>query len=151
AIFKYGTYRMVHYNRFFQRPAPFSFTVRNTTLQAAQNSDYELRLKISGTAVPNEVYLEDELGYRYKLNKEDPVSFSYQFKNLQRSRSFRFYANGFYSDDYQLEVLPNPALLAFRVKLNYPSYLGKAPESLNNTGDLQVPEGTLIQWDFHST
>lgn len=149
-VLRDGTYRLVHYNRFFEKPAPFNFLLLNSDLQAVRNEDFTLHLKMEGETLPNEVFLEDEQGFRYKLDKEDKVSYQYAFRNLQKNRTFRFYAGGFYSREYELEVLANPALLSFEVKLNYPAYLGKGPERLKNTGELVVPEGTAIHWDVRS-
>ncbi|HYH57547.1 MAG TPA: DUF4175 family protein, partial [Anseongella sp.] len=150
AVLKDGTYRLLHYNRFFEKPAPFDFIVVNEDLKTLQNQDFTVKLKLRGAAIPNEVYLVDENDYKYKLDKENNVSFAYEFKNLQKDRAFRFYANGFYSDEYRLDVIANPALLNLQVALTYPSYLKKRPETLNNTGELVVPEGTGIRWDFRS-
>lgn len=149
-ILRDGTYRLVHYNRFFEKPAPFNFVVLNSRLQAVRNDDFTLRLQVEGATLPAEVYIEDENGFRYQLDKEDNTSFQYTFKNLQENRRFRLYAGGFYSRGYELEVLANPALLSFDVNLTYPSYLGKAPETLKNTGELLVPQGTGVEWDFRS-
>ncbi|QEC51592.1 hypothetical protein EDD80_102110 [Anseongella ginsenosidimutans] len=149
-ILKDGTYRLVHYDRFFEKPAPFNFILLNDKLRATRNEDFTVRLKLEGEALPNEVFLEDENGFRYKLEKENNVSFEYAFRNLQKSRTFRFYAGGFYSKEYGLEVLANPALMSFDVNLTYPSYLGRKAETLKNTGELLVPEGTRIRWDFRS-
>lgn len=149
-VLRDGTHRLVHYNRFFEKPAPFNFIVLNSELRAVRNDDFTLRLKMEGETLPAEVYLVDENGFRYKLDKEDAGSYQYAFRNLQDNRKFRFYASGFYSREYNLEVLANPSLLSFDVRLTFPSYLGKSPESLKNTGELTVPEGTTIQWDFRS-
>jgi hypothetical protein len=67
---------------------------------------------------------------------------------VNKDTEFRFYADGFYSDDYLLKTLPAPLLSEFDTKIDYPSYTGRSDESLSNTGDLVVPAGTGIKWLF---
>src|SRR4029078_164844 len=64
--------------------------------------------------------------------------------------TFRFFADGFYSKEYELEVLPNPVLMSFKIGLDYPAYLHKSSESLQNTGDLTIPAGTKVSWVFNT-
>jgi len=61
---------------------------------------------------------------------------------------FSFFASGFYSDQYELKVIPAPRLVDFSVALTYPSYVKRTNETIKNTGDLVVPQGTKITWNF---
>ncbi|MBK8343207.1 MAG: hypothetical protein IPL12_07690 [Bacteroidetes bacterium] len=57
-------------------------------------------------------------------------------------------ANGFNSKEATLTVVPKPTLLDFFINLNYPDYTGIKDETLQNTGDLLIPEGTNLEWIF---
>src|SRR5690606_2557994 len=76
------------------------------------------------------------------------INFNYLFKNLQENKIFRFKAGEFYSDEYQIKISKKPALLNFKIQLQYPSYLNKRNETLENPGDITVPEGTIVNWTF---
>src|SRR5690606_23036419 len=87
---------------------------------------------------------------RFKLNKDDKTNFNYTFRDVRSNQEFSFYADGFYSQEYELLALPVPALVQFRVELDYPDYTGLKDEELRNSGDLSVPAGTRVKWKFET-
>ncbi len=143
-----GTTRLLYNGTSFEKPAPFKFKVVNDKLKALQYSDYEVRMVVEGDALPNEVSI-NQGGYTYKMQKDKSGEFVYKFFNLQKSFDFNFSAAGFDSKDYELEVSPKPMIVGFNVALDYPTYIGRTDEVLANTGDITVPEGTKIIWDFN--
>lgn len=143
-----GATRLVFNGTSFEKPAPFKFVVLNNNLAAIQYSDFEVRLAVEGDALPNEVSI-NQGGYNYKMQKEKNGEFVYKFFNLQKNVEFNFSAAGFDSKGYELEVTPKPMIVGFDVALDYPNYIGRKDEVLTNTGDITVPEGTKIIWDFN--
>ncbi|PBQ31713.1 hypothetical protein CNR22_08000 [Sphingobacteriaceae bacterium] len=148
-IISKSTTRLVNYQTYYEKEMPFHFNIQNKNLQALQTQDYKLEVKMTGDQIPNEVYIEVK-GIEYKLEKDDNISFHYTFSNIQNSTEFQLSAAGFLSKEYELEVLPKPSLLQFNLQLVYPAYLNKPNENLANTGDLQVPQGTKINWLFNT-
>ena len=144
-----GTSRLFHHNTFFEKKAPFQFFIKNKKLETLQFQDYELEVKVTGEALPEEAWLEYD-GIRYKMQQKARNIFAYTFTRPQKSVPFHFYASGFTLGNYQLEVLPKPMILQFETALQYPAYTGRVNESIKNTGDLQVPQGTRINWSFLS-
>ncbi len=143
------TKRIVNYSTFYEKEMPFQFSIQNKNLLALQSQDYELQLKVKGEQLPNEVFININ-GIEYKLNKENKLDYTYTFKNIQSSTDFQFSAAGFQSKPYQLKVVPKPTLQQFNLQLIYPTYLNKPNEKLNNTGDLQIPQGTKVIWTFNT-
>jgi hypothetical protein len=141
------TNRLLHHGTYYEREAPFQFTIENKSMEAVQQEDFLLNVKMTGEEIPENVFIEIN-GNEYQLIKDNTVNFHYNFKNLQKDQSFQLLADGFYSKEYEISVIPKPMILNFDVSLTYPSYLGKQSESLINTGDLVVPEGTEIKWHF---
>nr|WP_184180152.1 DUF4175 family protein [Rhabdobacter roseus] len=148
AFFTSSSDRIIHFQNSYAY-APFSFKVENQSMKAFRNEDFTLRLKLEGEALPQAVYLVQN-GTRFKLTTEDSQHYSYTFKNVQRSVNFAFEAAGFNSKEYALTVVERPSLLSFDVNLRYPSYLNKPAEGLSNVGNLTVPEGTVIEWNFNT-
>jgi hypothetical protein len=144
-----GTLRLIHHNEYFERQAPFQFMVRTMPLQTIQYQDYELNMEVNGKMLPDEVSININ-GFSYPLIKKNASAYSYTFVKPQKDVSFYFSAAGFRSKDYALEVIPKPIILKFRNNLSYPPYLGKSSETLQNIGDITVPEGTIIDWHFTS-
>lgn len=144
-----STTRLVHHATYFASEAPFTFSIQNGELKAMQQQDFTLQVKVEGSEIPNEVFIKID-GSEFKLDKENNITFNYTFKNLQQTKAFLLSGAGYNSKEYTLEVLPKPSLMQFSVKLKYPAYLNKKDETITNSGDLQVPQGTKIQWDFNT-
>lgn len=143
------THRIVNYTTRFEPPAPFAFVLENEVLQAAQQDDFTLLVRVEGDAVPAEAFIEID-GRSYRLRQTERGRFSHVFKNLQRSVTFRLTGGGVTSPDYHLEVFPNPTVVDFQVALSYPAYTRKPAEVLSNEGELAVPEGTTVRWIFQT-
>lgn len=144
-----GTKRLVKHSEYFEKEAPFQFVITNSELKTVTQEDYELKIKLTGEEIPDNVYVEIE-GNEFKLDKENIVNFNYVFKNVQKNIPFQLVADGFKSKEYELIALPNPILLNFEIALSYPGYLGKKDEVVKNTGDLIVPAGTKLSWNFNT-
>jgi hypothetical protein len=145
SILTEGTKRIVAHQTYFEKQAPFTFNIENQSLQGIQQQDFEIKIKVSGTEIPNAAYIEID-NNQYRLEKKDKLHFVYLIRNLPKSINFRLFADGFYSKPYELKALPNPTLVNFTINLVYPAYLQKKSDQLNNTGDLVIPAGTKVQW-----
>ena len=148
-IISSATERLVKYNQTFVAPAPFSFDVENEVLQTTQFTDFELKVAISGKTIPNEVYVETN-GQQYRMQKVDNTHYQYTFRNVNKDVDFTLTAADFSSEKYALKVIAKPALVNYTVKLQYPNYIGKANEILENPGDLNLPAGTIATWVFNT-
>lgn len=144
-----STTRLMNYHTYYEKEMPFQFTIQNKNLQALQTQDYNLEVKVSGVELPNEVFININ-GIEYKLEKENNTLFKYTFSNLQANTTFQLGAAGFTSKEYELKVLPKPTLMQFNLQLIYPAYLNKPNENIANTGDLQIPQGTKVNWVFNT-
>lgn len=149
SFFSSTSERIIHFQKNYTY-APFSFLVQNKSLSAFKNENFTLDLALKGTALPQAVYLVQN-GSRFKLNQKDGQHYSYEFKNIQRDIAFSFEAAGFTSDIYQIKVLERPSMLSFDVNLHYPAYLNKPSETLSNVGNLSIPEGTTVEWNFNTS
>ncbi|WP_276346062.1 DUF4175 family protein [Daejeonella sp. JGW-45] len=149
SILSEGTERLLNYDKRFIKKAPFSFEILNDNLSAIQGDDYTLKVKLKGNEIPSELYLEDGAN-TFKLDKENIILFNYTFKNVQKSKTIRLKGGEFSSEDYTLSVKARPTLLNFDIYLEYPSYLNKPNERLQNSGDLSVPVGTKVNWKFNT-
>lgn len=144
------TKRLVAYNTYFEKEAPFRFVINNKELKAGQHEDFTLEVQTIGTVIPGEVMVESG-SLSMRMSSEGKNKFIYTFRNLQKDLSFRLSGGGFSSSEYQLIVLPKPKILNFSAELRYPAYLKQKNEILRNTGDLSVPAGTKIIWTFQTS
>ncbi|MBC8085564.1 MAG: DUF4175 family protein [Hymenobacter sp.] len=147
ALFVQGTARILNYRQKFAPPAPFRLVVENEDLTAFQGEDFTLRVRAEGAVQPNEISIVYG-GRARRLTKGAGNQFSYQFEQLQREVRFQLSAAAVTSDDYALTLRQRPNLRDFAVQVTYPAYLGKPAETIRNTGNLTVPEGSTVRWQF---
>ncbi len=147
AIVSESANRLLHYNQAFKVPSPFVFEIENDSLKVEQYQDFVLNIKVSGQKLPNDVYVIFD-NQRNRLEKIDETHFSYAFKNLQKDIAFHLEALSFEGDEKVIEVYRKPVLINFSASLSYPNYLGKKDEVINNPGDLTIPAGTTVTWNF---
>ncbi|MFH1295937.1 MAG: hypothetical protein ABIJ04_01520 [Bacteroidota bacterium] len=141
------TLRIVDYTTAYVNPPPFEVKLLNENLSAFQQEDFELQVRVRGEEIPSDLYVETE-GYRYRMKRISSSRFSFLFKSLQKETAFRITANKFESGEYLIRVFPRPTILSFTISLIFPEYTDKSAEKLENTGDIVVPKGTRIEWQW---
>lgn len=149
SVIRDSTFRLINNGKEFFKPAPFRFVVDEEKLSVVQYGDFPLTVKIEGAQLPNEVFINVD-DVQYRLTKEAPNLFTYQFSNVQKALDFQLTTSEVESKDYTLEVLKKPNILGFDIKLDYPAYVGRNDEELSSVGDLVVPAGTRIDWIFNA-
>lgn len=141
-IITQGTERVVNYDKEF---APFSFVLNRDNLTVQEGQDAEVELILTGSALPENVYLNSENG-KFLMQRVSKNGFKGTIRKPKSSSSFYFSANEYNSQKYNLTVIGKSLIGKLEAKLIYPAYLGKSPEIIQNCGDLTVPEGTQIAW-----
>ena len=142
-----STERIINYTTAYIPPTPFDFIMLNKELECIQNETYRISVQLDGDEIPLEAYVELR-GLSIKMKKRGAHIFEYDFRNVQKNQKFTISAGGFYSSGHELRVLPAPSLMSFNVNMNYPTYIGRPPQTIKNTGEVLVPEGTKVRWDF---
>ncbi|WP_276498401.1 DUF4175 family protein [Pontibacter litorisediminis] len=150
AIFVQGTERIINFKTHYTPQAPFDFVVQNEELRTYRGEDFTLIVAVQGKTVPGEVYINYN-GRRQKLSQNADGSYTYTFKQLQRPVAFQLEGSGFFSGSYTLNLLARPNLKDFRMLVQYPKYLQRKPEEIQNTGNATVPEGTTVTWNFSTS
>ncbi|MCW3121974.1 MAG: hypothetical protein JWQ38_1466 [Flavipsychrobacter sp.] len=144
-IFKEGSSRLLQPTKAFEKPSPFQFIIKNTSLTALRNADFTLTLEVKGNALPQDAYIE--IGSeRVPMQPMENHAFQYTFKNVTDAVTFRFFAAGFYSPENTLKVVQRPVLKSFKVQVNYPAYIGKKNETRTSLSDMTLPVGTTVSW-----
>lgn len=141
--------RIVNHSSDFQKPLPYSFELLNKNLSIIRGEDFKLEVKINGDELPKNIYVNDGK-FDYRLSSNGGKILNYSFKKPKESFSFRIFTDEVSSEVYRLRVLEKPIISKFRIDVTYPSYTLLAPEIIENTGDLIVPEGTKLNWRFYT-
>ena len=144
-----STHRLINNNKDFDKEAPFHFGIKNEELKGIQYESFTLDVEVNGNILPNEAFISiDE--YVYRLQKTDNNKYAYTFNNLQKNTSFSLFAGKVNSSEYTLSVIEKPVIIDFTLDLDYPAYTKRKDEVLSNNGNVVVPEGTKIGWEFNT-
>ena len=149
AVFTDSLKRVVNYNTAYAPPAPFEFFVVNTSLEAIENTPFNLVVKTVGSVVPETVQIvyNEEV---YVLNQTELGVFEYEFSQPKAAIDFKLESAEVSSKPYRLNVVPTPVLLSFDLYLDYPFYTGKADQKIVNNGNAMIPEGTKLKWELRT-
>lgn len=138
-------YRIFNHNSEFEKPLPYTIRLLNENLTTLQKNDFTVEVEVLGEALTSQLTINDGQ-FTYRMGETAPGKFQYVFKTLNQDIHFTINTPEYKSPSYHIQVFPRPLIYGFEASLNYPSYLIKENETIENTGDLVVPEGTTIQW-----
>jgi len=142
--------RVVNHKTAYNPPAPFLFSLINLNLKVIQGKPITIGIKTVGEVIPNEAKIIFN-NQQYYLQNNGNASFSYTFSDVQESINFYVEANGIQSQEYQIDVIGTPTINTISLDLKYPKYLGRRNETIQNSGNLTVPEGTNITWKVQTS
>lgn len=139
--------RIINYNTDFIPEAPFSISLQNEKLLAFKGESYTLKINTEGRSAPANLYVWSN-NRKVKAQKVGPGSFEYIFNRLQSDTEFKLEAESIFSIDYEIQVVSRPSLSLFNLELDFPRYLNREPETIENSGNVSIPEGTNVKWSF---
>lgn len=137
--------RVVNHTTAYSPPAPFYFELTAKNLSVIKGDDITVYIQTKGEVVPEEAKINFN-NQQYFLKNEGNGLFSYTFTEVQNPIIFNTSANGIVSQDYAISIINTPSIQNISLHLKYPWYTHKKNETINNTGNLIVPQGTLVTW-----
>lgn len=143
------TRRILHFNTHYSKPLPYTVEILNREMQVFQQQDFDLFVQVRGEDIPSEIFVKVD-NTPFRMARTKGFNYHYLFKSLQRDMEIRIVAGDLVTDKVLIKVLPKPIILNFDVSLDYPDYTGKRNEILENQGDLVIPEGTVVKWNFYT-
>ncbi|WP_031426859.1 DUF4175 family protein [Flavimarina sp. Hel_I_48] len=148
-IFKTSYERMVNYDKAYAPPAPFSFLIDETDLSTIENKDFTIHANVAGSEIPENVQVFID-GNAFYMTSAGGGKFSYRVEQPATDIDFHLEANDVRSRNYKLSVVKAPLIVDFEMALDYPAYTSKKDETVENTGNLTVPEGTRVTWNLQT-
>lgn len=149
ALFKQGTERVVNFTKEFPIEIPFEFIYNNGNDLLEEGADAKITVRLTGDEIPNKVYLKSDQG-TFLMKGKSKTEYEAVLSQLHRSTKFKFVAP--YGDAdaesnvYEVKVVGKSAIGKMSAALDYPEYIGKQDELIENANDLTVNEGTKIHW-----
>ncbi len=149
SIFNESLDRVVHHSDQFEPPAPYSFVVKNKSLDVVEGTSFLLEVETVGDVVPEDVkiFFKNEF---YYLKQLEPGKFEYLFPSVKNNVVFNLQSNDVTSQEYVINLIETPVISNYKMLLKYPPYTGKKNEVIQNTGNVIVPEGTEIAWQIET-
>jgi hypothetical protein len=145
-LFKESSVRLIRYQQKFERPAPFTFILKNTDLEVVMGESIDLQLLCQGKEIPEMMYIN--IGGNNFLMTKDGETFKYGIENVNSSFSIYFTDKKYISEEYKITVLNKPFISEFTVNIQSPTYTGLNAETLQNIGDLKIASGSTVVWKF---
>ena len=149
AIFTESFSRVVHYNKVYLPPAPFSFAILNDSLSVVEGGSFTLQIETVGSTIPENVKINFS-NESYYLENSALGKFEYFFTRIQKPTKFYLEANGLTSEIYLINSIATPVISNLKMVLQYPVYTGKKNEVVQNTGNTSVPQGSKITWQIET-
>lgn len=141
------TQRILNYEQHFDKPLPFSVLLSADDLEINQGADLTYSIHVEGSHIPDAFYVKSSLGQQV-FSKVSVNDYSYVFKNVYHDLSFQVIGGDYVSKPIHLKVHPNPVLLSYQCKVDYPNYIHRATETFEGKTRLLVPQGSLLSFNF---
>jgi len=141
--------RIINHNTLFSKPLPYSIELLNKDLTCAQHENYTITIMVHGDKTPSKIWINDG-NFKYRMAEIKPGVLEYVFKDVLSDVYFTTETQDFVSQKHHLKVYPQPVIYNFDVSLEYPVYLQRQNDKIENTGDLIVPEGTTLKWNIYT-
>lgn len=147
SVFTSSLHRIIHYKTEFIKPAPYNFILLNNKLETTKGESFKILLECKGDELPHIVYINIE-GNNYLMSNISAGKYEFDIASVINPVNFYFTDLKYKSEKYFLDILPAPGINNFTTEVQPPSYTGISDEKYDNVGDLHVPNGTKIKWNF---
>ncbi|GAB1451440.1 hypothetical protein MASR2M47_14960 [Draconibacterium sp.] len=104
-------------------------------------------MSVDGNELPEIVYINIE-GNNYLMKTASAGVFEFEMVSVINPVQFHFTDLKYDSEKYGLKLLPKPGITQFKTTILPPAYTGLQTQVLDNIGDLQIPNGTKVEWSF---
>ncbi len=148
-----AAYRVIHFNRQFLPPAPFTFEISPGSKEVVKGETIPILIRIKGEPQPVISLFTREEGQtdfdRIMLRPDSTGLFRYTFENIRSSIRYYASAREYPSPEYALTMIDRPLIRNLRVRISPPAYTRLPTRYLeDNTGDVSALAGTAIDFDL---
>ena len=139
--------RVIDYNTAYQEPPPFIFSLKNKSMKVIEGKPFNLEVLVSGDLIPEDAQIRYK-NEQYYLSKRGKNLFSFDFPPIDSDLEFDLFSGTTYSPKYLLRLIKTPSIVSSKIKLQYPKYVKRPNQIVENFTNITVPEGTKITWDL---
>jgi hypothetical protein len=142
------TLRIVHYTFQYPKDFPFQFSILNKSLDVIAGEQLTIQVKLTGKNLPVDVFFVSG-GEHIKMDKGmEKNVFSISLPPILSPQMFQFEASGNYSEPKTIQIIHRPGIEKTTISIEFPAYIKRPNEKLNQLLPLQIPEGSKVIWDI---
>lgn len=141
--------RIINYSQEYVKPLPFEVKLSATNLETTQGKDVEFSIHVTGERIPDAFYIKSNTGIRM-MKRMSTNDFNFIFKNVYQNEEFFVEGGNYRSQFINLTVRPNPTMLYYEANLTFPQYIHRKNETVNGKTRIIVPQGTDVEFVFHT-
>lgn len=139
-----STVRIIKFNEDFAPALYFSFKGLSNDNIAFKNEDYSVTFEVEGNIIPDKIYI---LANKRKIKLDNTNGqLKYTFKKVQDDFIYRIEASDYMSEEFLVKVYTRPDIKNFNINLDYPNYTKRESETITNSGNITITEGTRVSW-----
>ena len=151
--------RVVNFTHRYATPDAYSIVVKpgNAQLSRGDTLNVETKLSLaSATRFPSYIVVAErydgEMEFeKHQVKQSGSGRYYFHLPNVRSSLEYLVTAGDQATPAYRVRVVDLPIVQDFGVKLDYPSYTGKAPETLqDNIGDFSAVVGTRAEYSLRT-
>lgn len=151
--------RLVNYNTFYQKPAPFVFDVKPGSTKVLRGESIKLVITTSGEQLQKlNLHLREEGAKEFDkleltgyLNERGKMEFTYELR-IQQNTEYYAEAREISSDEFKVTVQDRPIIRSLKVTVTPPSYTREGSRTLDeNLGDISGLVGTYLTLNILSS
>lgn len=147
-IFSESKERLSNINTYYEKPSPFNYQILSV-LEVPKGNNYELLVNVETEKEFDILYIE--YGGNSYLMKNDSLSdYSYFFPSINNTLQFNFKIDNYKSKPFIINVLPQPILSSFTIKVDKPAYINQKNEFYDNITGINVPIGSICTFTFNT-
>jgi hypothetical protein len=140
--------RILNFNYKYIKPAPFSFELLSKNMKVKKGSALNIQVTCSGNDLPSVVYVNIE-GNNYLMKRGNNNIFEYELSSVINNLQFYFTDLKYTSVLYNIEIISVPILNSYTVEVKPPLYTKIKEEKFENIGDIKIPVGSKVIWNFY--
>lgn len=144
SLFRESSNRVMKFNEHFEIKAPFDFHFAHSQEKISEGEDFSFQLNLMGNDIPQKVFMYSPKG-KTLLEKIGRNQFAGTIEQVRSDFKLYFEAGEFTSKKYAIDVLSKMGIVLSEAMLEFPKYIGRSNEEIENTTDLVVPEGTKVK------
>ncbi len=142
-----GATRFMNYSTYYEKENPYSFSLLNDTLNCVAGEDFTVKVRIDGPETIKDVFLVND-NLKVRMNIDSCGFYSFVMKNVNSDFDFHIDYLSYKTSDFKIRVFAKPQVLNYSAQVVPPAYTRISADEFENTGDLTVPSGSKILWNY---